>query len=754
MEKVVYSSTASLFKGGHKLCCYFAILISVMICENRLCLYTEPTKKNETGNILSTMINGATINYHNVQVVFTGIGIVIAMLGLISSFILLSNSGIIEVKDSYTTMIVRFVASLFAVLLINGITLKCLEFGKNLEETMNSTVGLSKEAQDLGNGYGLNLSDSLMGGGLFFNMLTNGVDKNGKSTLGWFEGWQDSSAADSLFSSDSTLGKAMGDIVNAQYDLCAAFLNFLVALLVTWNLVKLAIEMIKRYVMTQILQMVSPMFGGFVASASSMNVFMSYVKMFATEIFIYLLTKLWFALSIMLLSSGSATTSLAAIIMIYAFLFIGVKMENIAKDFGLTTSCQGATLLDNMIMNGAILGASLGGIKNGVGKGLFSLGAMKGNAKLAAIGGALSGKPMDYSPAGLQKAMQGSIPGALRKASTANSLKSNLTNSMKAGAFDALRHGGFEGKNALSSIAGNLNNAGKQDLFGAMADEFFRMPGSGNSLAQEYGDKLNISGMDNGMVTGKLSDANGNDIASFSIGSTRPQSGSYQEITDANGDARFMSFTPLQDQSQLAGKDFENSSASNLLDSGRGLTVGEMATGCMLNSENKLYHGEDGSIDTVGANYSTCALGDNTYGIVHSNPLTGEQQISAIDFGSGKVAEHGSKWNNLDDVNTQSAIGSYFAKNLDCLDKNAMGIKAISASGADRFTVSFNSTKDGEDVLMKKEFMRVTDAATNKLGDVDSLGRLRNQRFIGNSDTGHWIGSNSKVVKDKSNERK
>ena len=110
--------------------------------------------------------------------------------------------------------------------------------------------------------------------------------------------------------------------------------------------------------------------------------------------------------------------------------------------------------------------------------------------------------------------------------------------------------------------------------------------------------------------------------------------------------------------------------------------------------------------------------------------------------------------NNLDDVNTQSAIGSYFAKNLDCLDKNAMGIKAISASGADRFTVSFNSTKDGEDVLMKKEFMRVTDAATNKLGDVDSLGRLRNQRFIGNSDTGHWIGSNSKVVKDKSNERK
>lgn len=143
--------------------------------------------------------------------------------------------------------------------------------------------------------------------------------------------------------------------------------------------------------MTQILQMGSPMFGGFVASASSMNVFMSYVKMFVTEIFIYLLTKLWFALSVMLLSSGSATTSLASIIMIYAFLYIGVKMENLAKDFGLTTSSQGAALLDNMIMNGAILGASLGGIKNGVGKGLFSLGAMKGNAKLAAIGGALSG---------------------------------------------------------------------------------------------------------------------------------------------------------------------------------------------------------------------------------------------------------------------------------------------------------------------------------------------------------------------------
>ena len=745
MDKVVISAFTSFFKGGHKMCCGAAILICYLICENKLCLYTDPGKSSTaTGNILSTMIAGETINFNNIITVFVGLGIVVAFIGLAASFILIANSGLIEVKDSYVTMFFRFILAIGLALSLNAITLKGLEFGTRVETSMNSVLAVTDSK---GNKlYGI---DSLMGQGLIYNMMSNGQDEDGNPDLGWLGMAIDNTKNSQKFTGDSSLGKFFSTWMGVSYSLFAALINFVLAFIISWNLIKLAVELIKRFVMTQVLQMVSPMFGGFFASSSSMNVFLSYVKMFTTEIGIYLVTKLWFAMSIMLLSSKEASSSLASIIMIYAFVIIGVQMERMARDLGLTTSSQGAALLDNMIMNGTMMGMALGGMKTKLGNGIFGLGALSGNSKVAAIGGMLSGRRMDYSPAGLQKAIQGSMQGQFRKNATANSAASNLTNSMKKGAFDALKTGGFEGKNALNSLMGDLNNSGRKELLGSLANEFYKLP-NGQSLAQGYGmNRLNLTGFDNGIAIGNLKNASGQDLASFSIGSVRPQNGPYQTITDINGQEKFLSFSPIQDQGELAGRSFDNSSANNLLSPGRALTDGEIATGCLLDSDTKLYHGADGTVDLLGSNYQTTALGDNAYAILHSDPISGQEQVAAVDFGNGKCAEHGYRWNNLSDVNTRNDIKSYFNNNLGEIDRMANRINSVVPTGNNRFTVSYNANINGQSIPMKKDFIRATSAATAKVGDYDSLTRIKSQRLYGTSSTGHWLGSKSTRVKSE-----
>ena len=759
LDKVVFSTMASMFKGGHKILCYISIIVCTMICEDRLCLYTDPPKgsKNMNGNILSEMIQGTSMNYHNLMICFMGLGFVIACVGLLASFILLMNSGVIEVKDSYHTLIIRFVIAIFAIYLINGFTLKCLSLGADVETSVSKTVSITDK-----NGKGLYGGDALLGAGLFYNMLTNGEDKDGNSSLGWFDEWGSSAKSSSLFGSDSLIMKLASSSTDLVYTLLAAVINFIIALLITYNIIKLAVELIRRYTMTQILQMVSPIFAGFIASASSMTVFLSYMKMFVTEIGIYLLTKIWLVLSIILLSSSAASKSLTGIIMIYTFLVAGVKMEGIARDLGLTTSSQGAALLDSMVMQGAMIGMAFGGVKNGIGRGMFNAGALSGNAKMAAVGGVLSGRRMDFTPAGLQKEMQGTSMGALRRNATDKSAKSNLTKSAKAAAFDSLRQGGLIGKNGFSQIAGNLNNAGRKELFGSLAKDYYKMPSveggiagaadAGMSLADAYGDRLRVTGFNNGCAVGVLSDSNGIDVASFSIGETRPQNGPFQEISDAAGDPKYLSFTPLRSQSELASHGIDNASAPDLLATGRPLTNAEAATGCMLNSSNKLFHNDNGILDVCGENYTTRALGDGAYGIVHSD-LNGNSQVASIDFGGGKIAEHGYGWNNLSDVGTKADISDYFGRNMATLDKSATGITSVNPSGNDRFTITYNTLKDGKDVLMKKDFARVTAATTSRVGSSETINQIKAQRFYGNSETGHWIGSKAVPVKPKENKK-
>lgn len=764
LDKVVLSTMASMFKGGHKILCYISIIVCTMICEDRLSLFTEPPKgaKNMNGNILSEMIQGASMNYRSLMICFMGIGFVIACVGLAASFILLMNSGVIEVKDSFYTMVIRFVIAIFAIFLINSFTLKCLSLGTDVETSISKTVSITDK-----NGKGIYGGDALLGAGLFYNMLTNGEDKDGNASLNWFDDWGSSSKSSSLFGSNSLIMKLASSTTDLVYTLLAAFINFVIALLITYNIIKLAVELIRRYTMTQILQMVSSIFAGFIASASSMTVFLSYMKMFVTEIGIYLLTKIWLVLSIILLSSSAASKSLTGIIMIYAFLNAGVKMEGIARDLGLTTSSQGAALLDSMVMQGTMIGMAFGGVKNGIGRGIFNAGALSGNAKMAAVGGALSGRRMDFTPAGLQKEMQGTSMGALRRNATAKNAKSNLTKSAKAAAFDSLRQGGLIGKNGFSQIASNLNNAGRKELLGSLAKDYYKMPsvmenGSGDfggvenpgmALAEAYGDRLRVTGFNNGCATGVLSDSNGIDVATFSIGETRPQNGAFQEIADAAGDPKYMSFTPLRSQSELASHGIDNASAPDLLAKGRPLTNAEAATGCMLNSSNMLFHNDNGTVDVCGENYTTRALGDGAYGIVHSD-LNGNSQIASIDFGGGKIAEHGYGWNNLNNVETKSDISDYFGRNMATLDKSAIGITSVNPSGNDRFTVTYNALRDGESVLMKKDFARVTAATTSRVGNSDTIHQIKMQRFYGNSETGHWIGSKAVPVKSKENKKK
>ena len=151
----------------------------------------------------------------------------------------------------------------------------------------------------------------------------------------------------------------------------------------------------------------------------------------------------------------------------------------------------------------------------------------------------------------------------------------------------------------------------------------------------------------------------------------------------------------------------------------------------------------------LGSNYQTTALGDNAYAILHSDPISGQEQVAAVDFGNGKCAEHGYRWNNLSDVNTRNDIKSYFNNNLGEIDRMANRINSVVPTGNNRFTVSYNANINGQSIPMKKEFVRATSAATAKVGDYDSLTRIKSQRLYGTSSTGHWLGSKSTRVKSE-----
>lgn len=619
MTKILDSSFGWFLRKGYQIQAMVALLITSLILENKIFLYSETEE-----NIFEQLLSNQALGYDNLVILFKGFGCFIAAICLISSFTLIMMSGIMEVKDSFFQLILRAIIAVVLVFTIGHLCDYSLKTGQNLYELMDRT-----------------LSGDGTTGGLDMDMTYTGVTDtslfqsllnfDGDDDLSWFgsdyiDAIQDKEENVTVFG--QTINVAEGFIEEGSFNLIAMLINFIFSLVIVWNCIKLAVELIKRFVFIQLLKLTGPMFAGFFSSSTSMNVFTTYVKMFFTAIGIFLLTRLWIAEAISMMCTSGASRSLTGIICIYAFLVFGVKMEGLAKDFGLSSSSQGAALLDGAMMQAGIMGMALGrGFKN-IGGGILNAGALAGNAKIAAVGNIMAGG-RDKSVEGLHKAMAGSSGGALRKAignMPGNTGKSNLTKSQKANFLDQVRTGGRTGSMNAEAVYGQVNNAGKKELMNMLATDHYSIGSSGANLMQHFADEglyMDPESLTNGIMSGSLyathtgSDGTvtqGEKVADFSISRSAPKNGVYDTVKDSAGQTSYISYSngsmkPGESRS-MDGVDINNPN--------RALSQAEISSGIDARDTSLYKHDANGNLIGTGSNYTLTNRGNGAIGITYT----------------------------------------------------------------------------------------------------------------------------------------
>lgn len=759
MTKILDSSFGWFLKKGYQVQAIVMLLVTSLILENKIFLYSETED-----NIFEKLLSNQALGYDHLVILFKGCGIIIAVLCVIASFSLIMMSGVMEVKDSFCQLILR---ALIAFILIFTITPLCnyaLKGGQELYELMDKTMTVDGEG-------GLNMDITYTGvqtTALFQSLLKF----DGDDDLSWF----DSDYIDAIQDGDDdisifgqTIFVAEGALEEASFNLLAMLINFIFSLVIVWNCIKLAVELIKRFVFIQLLKLTGPLFSGFFASSTSMNVFTTYIKMFFTAIGIFLLTRLWIAESIAMMCTSGASRSLTGIICIYAFLVYGVKLEGVAKDFGLSASSQGAALLDSAAMQAGIIGMVLGkGIKS-IGSGMLNVGALSGNAKMAAVGNMMAGG-RDSSVEGLHKAMAGSPGGALRKTignMPGNSGKSNLTQAQKANFMDQIRTGGRQGQMNAEAVLGQVNNAGKKQLMNALATEHFSMGSNGTNLMQHFaneGMRMEPEAMMNGIMSGSLYATHtsadgvitqGDKIADFAISRNAPKSGIYDTVTDSAGQTSYISYSGTS----LKAGETRSMDGVDINNHNRSLSQAEISSGIDARDTSLYKHDGNGNIIGTGSDYAMTNRGNGVVGMTYTSSqatkdvngnatISSSTSMSSVILGQGrdgaqKVAYGGSQTANL--YSSINDVANYLDSSV-----NAAG-GASSVRGIDMQSISLIDNDNFKFMSMNERGEQVERIATRAISNPDIATRTN---LYGNENIGTWMLSKPKPAVPADSEQK
>lgn len=165
------------------------------------------------------------------------------------------------------------------------------------------------------------------------------------------------------------------------------------------NFVKLLIEMFERYLLLNFLIFMSPLAASAVTLESTMKIFSSYIKMFIGQMLMMLMNLI----SLKIVSSGMSIAGsiigggvtievegigpefmpFVVLLLIIAMLKILQRVDNYARDIGLTVGITGGNLMDDIIGTAAVFkpvvsaltGGALGGGKGGKSSGGSSSGS-------------------------------------------------------------------------------------------------------------------------------------------------------------------------------------------------------------------------------------------------------------------------------------------------------------------------------------------------------------------------------------------
>lgn len=486
----------------------------------------------------------------------------------------------IEIKDSISQLIIRSFICVALVFYAPNILSAVMDTGSNI---------LKKSAEYFGSG-------------------TNGFSENDtgkmKSDTIYESAWEwsvvssagvtgnNEEAADILGVSVEEMDEKydilsmVGDVIISIFRL---FLDLIFFGICAWNFLKLCFELVKRYVTLMCLYMISPVMVACMASGYTQGIFLSFCKMFVSEVIVLVFNHTWIALSLYVMSN--LQSSFIGMLVMVSFINFGVKIEGILKDLGLNAANTGAALLDSIAITGGVMARTIGGAKHAVSGTLGNLGSLTGNAGMVKAANVLGGRPI--TPEAISDVMKTSMGGTLREKTGLN----GLTNSKYSNMASMLKNGGRLGKDGLATAYNSLNSAGKKQFMDRLANGKDGVYKKLSDKFGEMGNKLELNGYDPYKGFGfDIKDKDGNVLRSGTL-SSNPMGADSIQTEDSFGNTMYANLDGL-DKDNLVNGTFtpDSGTLENFGYSETGLRTG-------ANLENFGYRDENGEIDNDASHY-------------------------------------------------------------------------------------------------------------------------------------------------------
>lgn len=390
---------------------------------------------------------GSEANMQQVMEIFQRAGVSITFILCVYVGITYMIGNVIEIKDTIPDLIRRCATAIIVGAVITSFAGEAIAVG---EETL--TTIKTELSTIFGDGVDENGKPKL--DKMIFIITEESLEEqhaSGEYGVGLFKDVDFSDTAS--FISTGVAGAEMegaATLVTIILDLLMLIIHIILYFIIAYNLIKLIVELVRRYVVYGVLYLISPMMPAFLTTADSAIIFNTYIKMFATQMGMVIGTSMWIYIS--MYAMGVIPATLMGTFMLIAFINIGIRLEGLLRDMGFSITGQGAALLDSVVATGFIMTRAMAGVAKGAGAAAITAGSAAGSVGMVKFGSAMTGRPVD--PESLMRTMQGNVGGAWRAGSGAELTKSQL------GLLDQLGQKSFNMNQGLSNfLASNPGQA-------------------------------------------------------------------------------------------------------------------------------------------------------------------------------------------------------------------------------------------------------------------------------------------------------
>ena len=214
-----------------------------------------------------------------------GAVLLFTLLGIRILILLLGN--VVEIRDSIVTTVIRLVVCIALIMGIGTVGEKILSVGQNLVDDAVTAFGDPSDSSiDTSTKYG-ELGASAPNG--------TSILADSSSTVKQGDSGSSGVTGDvKVDASSINSGQIAGEFVLFVFK---AIFRVVFFVIIAYNILKLIIEMVQRYITMIVLYIGMPCGAAFFISSDTQNVFFTYMKMFISQVFVLVFTKVWISLS-------------------------------------------------------------------------------------------------------------------------------------------------------------------------------------------------------------------------------------------------------------------------------------------------------------------------------------------------------------------------------------------------------------------------------------------------------------------------